>query len=290
MIIQQHIKQIENILNKEKIIKYKLLQISFDIACIEFELLSKKKYISKFSINKKNIFNPIKSEAENLKYLNRKFDFFPKVIKFNDAYLIIQYLENDKKKPNNTNLDFLDAVIKIHSISNDQYGFKFSTQMGGLEQINSFEKSWANFYVNKRLYPILELANKKENIGSFINEKILFIIKKIDEFIPDNPPALLLHGDMWEGNILFKKERFVGFIDPGSFYGHNEMEVAYLRWFNPPFIDKFFIEKYSNFINLDKNYFSYEPIYQLYYSLCNVALWDKSYIEETKRLLIKLKV
>ena len=290
MIIQQHIKQIENILNKEKIIKYKLLQISFDIACIEFELLSKKKYIAKFSINKKNIFNPIKSEAENLKYLNRKFDFFPKVIKFNDAYLIIQYLENDKKKPNNTNLDFLDAVIKIHSISNDQYGFKFSTQMGGLEQINSFEKSWANFYVNKRLYPILELANKKENIGSFINEKILFIIKKIDEFIPDNPPALLLHGDMWEGNILFKKERFVGFIDPGSFYGHNEMEVAYLRWFNPPFIDKFFIEKYSNFINLDKNYFSYEPIYQLYYSLCNVALWDKSYIEETKRLLIKLKV
>ena len=290
MIITQHIKQIENILNKEKIINYKLLQISFDIACLKFELSSKKKYIAKFSINKKNTFNPIKSEAENLKYLNKKFDFFPKVIKFNDAYLIIQYIENDKKKPNNTNFDFLNAVVKLHSVSNDQYGFIFSTQMGALEQINSFERSWTNFYVNKRLYPILELANKKENIGSLINEKILFIIKNIDSFIPNNPPALLLHGDMWEGNILFKKERFVGFIDPGSFYGHNEMEVAYLRWFNPSFIDKFFIEKYSNFINLDKNYFSYEPVYQLYYSLCNVALWDKSYIEETKRLLIKLKI
>ena len=43
--------------------------------------------------------------------------------------------------------------------------------------------------------------------------------------------------DLWEGNILFKKNKFNGFIDPGSFFGHNEMEIAYLRWFNPSFID-----------------------------------------------------
>ena len=44
---------------------------------------------------------------------------------------------------------------------------------------------------------------------------------------------MLMHGDLWEGNILFKDYKFVSFIDPGSFYGHNEMELAYLRWFNP---------------------------------------------------------
>ena len=41
MIIEKHIKQIENLLNKEKIIKYEILQISFNIACIKFELLNK---------------------------------------------------------------------------------------------------------------------------------------------------------------------------------------------------------------------------------------------------------
>ena len=46
----------------------------------------------------------------------------------------------------------------------------------------------------------------------------------------------------------------------------------------------------GNYIKLEKNYLNYEIIYQLYYALCNVALWDKSYIEETKRLLIKLKI
>ena len=108
------------------------------------------------------------------------------------------------------------------------------------------------------------------------------------DFIPNNPPALLLHGDLWEGNILFKNNKFVGLIDPGSFFGHNEMEVAYLRWFNPSFVDSMFLEKYNEFISIDKNYLNYEIIYQLYYALCNVALWDKSYIKEVKRLLIKL--
>ena len=290
MITKHHIKKIENLLNKEKIINYQLLQISFNIACIKFQLSNSEKYIAKFFLNKKNVFNSIKSEAENLIYLNNKFYFFPKLIKFNDNYLIIQYFENDNDKPNKTNSDFLKSIVKIHSISNNLYGFNFNTQIGALEQINDFENSWVNFYTYKRLNPIFELANIKDSMGSLVNQKISFILKNIKNFIPDCPSPLLLHGDMWEGNILFKKNKFIGFIDPGSFFGHNEMEVAYLRWFNPSFIDSEFLEKYNDYIELDKNYLTYEPIYQLYYALCNVALWDKSYIEETKKLLFKLKV
>ena len=127
-------------------------------------------------------------------------------------------------------------------------------------------------------------------MGKFINEKINYIFKNIQNLIPDSPQPSLLHGDLWEGNILFKKNKFTGFIDPGSFFGHNEMEVAYLRWFNPSFVDMNFLNKYNNQILLDKDYLSYEPIYQLYYALCNVALWDISYIKEVKKLLDKIKI
>ena len=54
MTIQYHIKQIENLLNKEKITKYNLLQTSFDIACVKLELSNGNKYIAKYYINKKN--------------------------------------------------------------------------------------------------------------------------------------------------------------------------------------------------------------------------------------------
>ena len=290
MIIEKHIKQIENLLNKEKIIKYELLQISFNIACVKFELSNKKKYIAKFCINLNKFFNPIRSEAKNLLYLNNLFSFFPKLINWDNKYLVIEYLTNDKNKPTETNSDFLKSVVEIHSVSNNLFGFDFSTQMGALEQLNDFEESWVKFYLNNRLIPIFELANKKENMGQMINKKINYIFKNLQNFIPNNPKPSLLHGDLWEGNILFQSNKFAGFIDPGSFFGHNEMEIAYLRWFNPSFIDSNFLEKYSVYIKLEKNYLDYELIYQLYYALCNVALWDKSYVEETKKILIRLKI
>ena len=40
MISAHNIKGIENLLNTESIIKFKLLNISFDIACIKFQLLN----------------------------------------------------------------------------------------------------------------------------------------------------------------------------------------------------------------------------------------------------------
>ena len=290
MISKTHIKQIESLLNREKIINYELLQISFNIACLKFEISNNKKYICKFFIEKNNKFNAIKSETDNLIYLNNKFNFFPKVIKSNDDFLIMEYIENDRDKPNSTNLDFLESIIKIHSVSNKQFGFNFNTQVGAIKQINSYKNNWVDFYSNYRLSDMLEIANKKKNLGKIINNKILSILNNMKSLIPSNPTPLLLHGDLWEGNILFKKNKFIGFIDPGSFFGHNEMEVAYLRWFNPSFVDMNFLNKYNNQILLNKDYLSYEPIYQLYYALCNVALWDSSYIKEVKKLLDKIKL
>ena len=290
MIEEKHIKEIENLLNRGKIIQSQLLQISFEIDCLKIKLQNHNKFIVKYSFKSQWNFNSIESEAENLKYLNKIFNFFPKLINSNKNCLIIEFFQNDGDKPSNTNLDFLESIIKIHNITNNLYGFEFNTQIGALEQSNQFENSWTTFYSNKRLGPIFELANRKENLENFVNKKINYILKNIKNFIPENPTPQLLHGDLWEGNIIFNNKNFIGFIDPGSFYGHNEMEVAYLRWFNPSFIDSTFLEKYNDYIKLEKNYLDYEIIYQLYYALCNVALWDRSYIKETEKLLIKLKI
>ena len=291
MININDINQISTLLGDKKIIKYELISNSFNINCVKIYLSNNQILIAKYYYKKNNDFNAIKSEKQNLKYLEEKnIKCFPKIIFSNQNYLITEYIENNNKKPKKTNSDFLKAIIEIHSFTNNSYGFKFDTQIGGVKHENQYEKNWADFYLNTRLHYFFDLANKANLLDKNIREKIYTVMKQINNLIPNKPKPMLMHGDLWEGNILFKDCKFVSFIDPGSFYGHNEMELAYLRWFNPVFVDDNFLFKYKEYIPIDKNYFFYEPVYQLYYSLCNVVLWDQSYTNEVKRLLNKIKI
>ena len=291
MIEKSIIIEIEKLLDNKKIIDSKLLSDSFGINCLKIVNEDNKKFIVKYYHNKKYEFNAIKSEIDNLIFYNNKnFNFFPRIINNNDYLVIMSFIDNNNNQPSKINDDLLEAIISLHSNNSINYGFDFDTQIGGLRQINSYSKNWAEFYRDKRLYYIFDLINKKQPMNSDINTKINLLLKKIDNFIPNKPKPSLLHGDLWEGNILFKNKKFTGFIDPGSFYGHNELEVSYLRWFDPRFIDKNFLNRYNDYISIDKYYLEYEPIYQLYYSLLNVYLWDRSFVKNVRNLLEKIKI
>tara|TARA_B100000886_G_scaffold124515_1_gene83887 strand:- start:589 stop:1464 length:876 start_codon:yes stop_codon:yes gene_type:complete len=291
MINNSIILEIEKLLDNKKILDYNILSDSFGINCLKIETEDKEKFIVKYYFRKKGKFNAIRSEANNLLFLNtNKFNFFPKIVYSNNIFVIMSFIDNNNYLPNKTNDDLLDAIISLHSKNSINYGFSFNTQIGGLKQPNSKSKDWVEFYRDKRLHYIFDLINKNQPMSKTINTKIDLLLKKIDNFIPNKPKPSLLHGDLWEGNILFKNKKFSGLIDPGSFYGHNELEVSYLRWFDPKFIDNNFLDIYNDHISIDKYYIDYEPIYQLYYSLLNVYLWDRSYIDNVAKLLDKIKL
>ncbi len=289
MINNKNVVSIEKLLNNEKIIQSKLLSDSFGICCFKLKTSYNKLYIVKFYKNNIKDFNAIKSENRNLTFFNEKRKkLFPIVYSKSDQYLIMSYIKNNGIQPGQTNDDLLNAIVSIHNIKNTKYGFNFDTQIGGLKQINKKSNNWVDFFRDHRLGYVFELINTSNKMEVSINKKIDFLLNNLENYIPKKPIASLLHGDLWEGNILFDNENFVGFIDPGSFYGHNELEIAYLRWFNPKFIDQNFLQKYSDVIKIDEGYKSYEPIYQLYYSLLNVYLWDREYVKDVKRLLNKI--
>jgi len=291
MIDSKIIEEIQSVLNNKKILSTKVLSNSFGINCVEFQTSGNEKYIVKYYNNYNKRFNAIESETENLKLLNSlKLKYFPKIYNDDGKYLIISFIKNNGIQPNRTKEDLLNAIIKIHSIKNKKYGLDFATQIGGLKQENNWSDNWVNFYREKRLLYVFEIINSKNKMDNNINIKIEKLLKNLNNYIPEKPRSSLLHGDLWEGNILFNDEKFVGFIDPGSFYGHNELELAYLTWFNPKFISSDFLSRYNCFIKIDKDFFKYEPIYQLYYSLLNVLLWDRNYIKDVQRLLNNIKV
>ena len=281
-------KQIINYIAEREIEERNILSSSFNIVCEKITLKNNVAFVAKYYQNKKDEFNSIISEANSLSYLSNITSLVPK-IKFNsDDLLIMDYIENNGIRSENYQLTLANEILKIHKNSNTKYGFKFAAQIGALKQTNEFTDNWMVFFRDKRLISIFELINNNNSMPNHINIKIEKLIKNIHNFIPNAPTPRLLHGDLWSGNILYNNGTLAGLIDPGIYFGHNELEIAYLTWFK--FVNEEFIKSYSNIIPIEKDYFEYEPIYQLYYSLLNVHLWDRVYIKDVEILLSKINI
>ena len=280
--------QIAKYVSDKKIKTRTILSNSFNMICEKILLKNNESFVVKYYQNKKEEFNSIISEKNSLSYLAKISSLVPK-IKFNsNELLIIDYIENNNIKDKNYQIILAEEILKIHQNTKEKYGFKFDSQIGGLKQKNEFTDNWAVFFRDKRLNSIFELINNNNPMASHINQKMDKLLKNLHNFIPNNPIPRLLHGDLWAGNILYNNGKLVGLIDPGIFFGHNELEIAYLTWFN--FVNEEFIKIYSNIIPIERDYFEYEPIYQLYYCLLNVHLWDRMYIKDAEKLLNKIKI
>ena len=112
MIEKSIIIEIEKLLDNKKIIDSKLLSDSFGINCLKIITNDSKEFIVKYYYKNNHKFNAIKSEKDNLVFFNRqKFNYFPKIINYNDRFLIMSFIDNNNDQPNQTNDDLLNAII-----------------------------------------------------------------------------------------------------------------------------------------------------------------------------------
>ncbi len=270
----------------KKIIKIDELSNAFGAYCKKITLENNKKIIIKGIVDSNKKYNSILYEGKSIKFMHEKFpDIFSKILYVNENILVMEFIENNNVKNKDSFKDLAEKIAKIHQIRNTQFGFDFDTPIGGLRQPSQYEYSWLEFYSKKRLGMIFEKINTSKPMPKSINDNIENILKNLNNFLPKNPQPSLIHGDLWSGNILFNNGKLVGLIDPGIHYAHHELELAYLYWFN--YVDEKFFQIYNEHNTIDKNFFEYQEIYQLYYSLLNVYLWSREYITDVERLAQK---
>lgn len=130
---------------------------------------------------------------------------------------------------------------------------------------------WPEWFASQRIAPYARMAG----IGGPVDE----VCERIAEFAgPAEPPARL-HGDLWNGNVLWGADGQVWLIDPAAHGGHRESDLAMLRLFGCPFLDHV-LGAYQEVAPLADGWRARVPLHQLFPLLVHAALFGGGYASE----------
>lgn len=225
------------------------------------------------------------AEAKGLRFLKNTQTFhIPEVINVskteNQSYLLMEYIAEEPKH-NDFWETFGNQLAQLHQNTAPDFGLDHENYIGSLPQINggNFTKA-ADFYLEKRLLPQLELAAEKgfsfQNLSGFYD-----IIR---QEIPDEPPALI-HGDLWNGNYLINENGHPCLIDPAVCFAPREMDLAMMKLFGG-FPERVF-ESYHNSFPLQPGWKTRTDLWQLYYLLVHLNLFGSGYYNSVNTILKK---
>ncbi len=108
-------------------------------------------------------------------------------------------------------------------------------------------------------------------------------MQRLDTILPLNPPAAMLHGDLWGGNFLVTVSGKAALIDPAVYYGHHEADLAMTELFGG--FDAAFYNAYREVMPVERGYAERRDLYNLYHLINHLDLFGGSYAGGVERIL-----
>lgn len=235
-------------------------------------------------LNSKSAFpGMFKCEAEGLAAIrNTQSIAIPQVIlQFDyedDSCLLLEWIEAIRATPE-ASAQLGRELAAMHKHTAPQFGFDTDNYMGSLPQSNRKHDSWAVFFIQERLEPMVKIAINKRLLGH--EDALLFdkLYTRLPELFDEEAPALI-HGDLWGGNYLIKNDGKPFLIDPAVSYGHREFDVAMTTLFGG--FSNGFYAAYNEAFPLVKSWQERVDLWNLYPLLLHLNLFGMSYLGQVK--------
>ena len=193
-------------------------------------------------------------------------------------------LENITSRPGSNDQWTLlgQQLAALHHHSQELYGLDHENYMGSLQQFNTHNNSWTEFFIHERLNVQLKLGVDTHTISSSYIRKFDLLYAKLPSLIYEETPSLL-HGDLWNGNLITDEKGHPCLIDPAVYFGHREVDIAMTQLFGG-FGDEFY-QVYCDVFPVEPGLQERLDIYNLYPLLVHVNLFGTSYMHQVSRIL-----
>ena len=163
------------------------------------------------------------------------------------------------------------------------YGFPIDNYIGSTPQINTPKDSWVDFFRECRLHPQVRMAYDAGYLERSAIRQADSIIERLETLLPEPDHPSLLHGDLWGGNYMTGPDGKAWLIDPATYVGHREADLAMTELFGG-FAPAFY-SAYRSIAHVDAGYGERRDLYNLYHLLNHVNLFGYSYVGSVLRIL-----
>jgi fructosamine-3-kinase len=198
----------------------------------------------------------------------------PEVLAVEADCLILAWIEPGKLTTEAAS-DFGRALAKTHDAGAPAYGWDREGFIGRLPLPNKSAPTWAEFYATKRVLPYLKLARDRGSITPEGAEAVERVVGRLGDLVPEEGPRRL-HGDLWNGNVIWTHDGGCCVIDPAAHGGHRETDLAMLALFGLPHLPRV-LQAYEEVSPLADGWADRVGIHQLHPLLVHACLFGGGY-------------
>lgn len=202
------------------------------------------------------------------------------------SFLLLRYVKSAKAR--NDYFEVLGrSLAAMHNadtspfLPEKKFGFFQDNFIGKRKQKNTPSESWISFFREKRLLPQFEAADSFfSDSDRKLNTKLL---DHLEDFLLEPEKPSLLHGDLWNGNVIPDQEGRAILIDPAASIGHAEADLAMTELFggfSPAFYDA-----YREVRPLQPGYEKRRDLYNLYHLLNHLNMFGESYLTPVQSIV-----
>jgi fructosamine-3-kinase len=198
------------------------------------------------------------------------------------GFLVMEWVETGTKSSDFWE-DFGQGLAQMHRHAHEQYGFEQDNFIGRLPQQNEWTDTWPAFYRTQRLEPQVRMARERNRWRTDWNGALEALYRRLPDLLPETPEASVLHGDLWKGNFMVTAAGTPAIIDPATYYGHREADLAMTELFGG-YQDRFY-DAYREAWPLESGYDTRKDIYNLYHLINHLNLFGAGYASSVEGIL-----